>query len=102
MVISRSQLIRRAQSHMFARKTAKLSASLSNFASRGAMALLYSLVAIAPVMGSSKFRMACERPRPKAKAGGAGAAGAAGRGGSGAGSTGGAAAVAGWAGGAAC
>ena len=56
--------------------------------------MLYSLVAVAPVLVSSKFRAACERPSPKAKAGGAGAAGMAGRGGGGAGSTGGATAAA--------
>ena len=52
------------------------------------MALLYSFVAVAPVLGSSKFRTACERPGPKAKAG-AGGAGPAGGGGCGAGRTGG-------------
>ena len=93
------QLKRRARSRMLARKTARLSASPSNLASRGAIALLYNLVAVAPVLGSSKLRMACERPGPKAKAGGAG--GAKGSGG-GAGSTGGGAAAAGCAGGAAC
>ena len=51
------------------------------------MALLYSFVAVAPVLGSSKLSTACERPGPKAKAG-AGGAGPAG-GGSGAGRTGG-------------
>ena len=66
------------------------------------MALLYSLVAVAQVLGSSQFRTACEHPGPKAKAGGAGATGGTGRGCGGAGSTGGAAAAAGWAGGAAC
>ena len=50
----------RAQSRTLTRKTARLSASPSNFASRGVMALLYSLVAVAPVLGSSKFRTACE------------------------------------------
>ena len=51
------------------------------------MALLYSFVAVAPVLGSSKFRTVCERPGPKAKAG-AGGAGPAGGGGCGAGRTG--------------
>ena len=37
-------------------------------ASRGAIALLYSLVAVALVLGSSKLRMVCECPGPKAKA----------------------------------
>ena len=46
--------------------------------------------------------MACERPGPNEKPGGAGAAGEAGGGGGGAGRTGGAAVAAGWAGGAAC
>ena len=51
------------------------------------MALLYSFVAVAPVLGSSKLSTACERPGPKAKAG-AGGAGPA-KGGRGAGRTGG-------------
>ena len=51
------------------------------------MALLYSFVAVAPVLGSSKLSTACEWPGPKAKAG-AGGAGPAG-GGSGASRTGG-------------
>ena len=80
-----------------------MSASPSNFSSRGEIALLYNMVAVAPVLGSSKFRTAYERPGPSAKAGGAGgAAGSAGGGSGGAGSTGGAAAAAGWAGGAGC
>ena len=95
MVMSRCQLKHRARLRTLGRKTARLSTSLSNFTSRGAMALLYSLVAVAPVLGSSKLRMACERPGRKAKAGAASAAGGTGRGGSGAGSTRGAAAAAG-------
>ena len=66
------------------------------------MALLYNLVAVLPVVGSSKLRTACERPSPYAKAGNDGSAGTAGGGGGGAGSTGGAAAATGWAGGATC
>ena len=69
---------------------------------RGEIALLYSLVAVAPELGSSKFRMTSECPGPKAKAGGAGTAGMASRGSSGAGRTGGAAVAVAWAGGAAC
>ena len=61
----------------------------SNFASSGKIALLYSLVAVAPVLGSSKLRTVCECPGPNAKAGGAGAAGTTGGGGGGAGRTGG-------------
>ena len=87
---------------MLARKMAKLSASPLNFASSGEIALLYSLVAVVPVLGSSKLRTACECPGPNAKAGGAGAAGMTGGGGGGVGRTGGAAAVAGWARGAGC
>ena len=59
-------------------------------------------MAVALVLGSSKFRTACECPGPHAKAGGAGAAGIAGGGGSGVGSTRGDTAATGWAGGAAC
>ena len=70
---------------MLARNTAKLSSSPSNFSLRGEIALLYSLVAVAPVLGSSKSRMACERHCPNAKAGGAGATGKAGGGGGGVG-----------------
>ena len=61
--------------------------------------MLYSLVAVVPVLGSSKFRTACEHPGPKAKAGGVGATGMTGGGGSRA-RTRGAAAAAAWAGGA--
>ena len=86
--MSRCQLNLRARSRTLARNTAKLSASPSNLVSSGEMALLYSFVAVAPVLGSSKFRTACERPGPKAKAG-AGGAGPAGGGGCGAGRTGG-------------
>ena len=65
------------------------------------MALLYNLVAVAPVLGLSKFRMACECPGSNTKAGGAGrAASSAGGGGGGTGRTGGATAAAGWVGGA--
>ena len=88
----RCQLKRRARSRTLARKTARLSASPSNLASRGAIALLYNLVAITPVLGSSKLRMACDRPGPNANAGGAGGTGS---GAGGAGSTEGAAAAAG-------
>ena len=63
---------------------------------------MYSLVAVAPVLGSLKSRMACERPGPTATIGGAGAAGMAGGGSGGVGSTRGAVVEAGWAGGAAC
>ena len=107
-VMSQCQLKQRARSRMLARNTAKLSASPSNFSLSGEKALLYSLVPIAPALGSSKSRMACEHPGPTAKAGGAataggaGAAGNASRGGRGAGRTGGAAVAAAWAGGAAC
>ena len=92
--MSRCQLNLRARSRTLARKAAKLSASPSNLVSSGEMALLYSFVAVAPVLGSSKFRTACERPGPKAKAG-AGGAGQAGGGCCGAGRTVGAAAAAG-------
>ena len=71
--MSRCQLKRRARSRMLARKTAKLLASPSNLPSSGDIALLYSFVAVALVLGSSKLRMAWERPRPKAKAGAGGA-----------------------------
>ena len=56
------------------------------------MALLYNLVAVVPVLGSSKLRTVCDRPGPKAKPGGAGGTG---RGAGSAGSTGGTAATAG-------
>ena len=79
---------------------AKLSASLSNFSSRVEIALLYSFVAVALVLGSLKFRMACERPGPKAKASGAGVTGMASGGGRGADSPRGAVAAAGSTGGA--
>ena len=71
-VMRRCQLKRHARSRMLARKTARLSASPSNLASRGAIALLYNLVAVAPVLGSSKLRMTCDRPGLNANAGGAG------------------------------
>ena len=74
-VMSRCQLNLRARSRTLARNTAKLSASPSNLVSSGEMALLYSFDAVVPVLGSSKFRTACERPGPKAGAGGAGPAG---------------------------
>ena len=75
----------------------------SNVSSRGEIALLYNLVGVAPVLGSSKFTTVCERPGPNAKAGGAGGAASSASGGSsGAGRTGGAAAASGWAGGAGC
>ena len=86
------QLKRRAWSCTLARKTAKLSASPSNLVSSGEIALLYSFVAAAPVLGSSKFRTAFEHPGPKAKSG-AGGAGTARGGGCGAGRVGGAAAA---------
>ena len=72
-VMSRCQLKWRARSCTLARKTAKLSASPSNLPSSGKIALLYSFVAVAPVLGSSKFRTAWERPGPNAKAGAGGA-----------------------------
>ena len=76
-VMSCCQLKRRARSRTLTRKTAKLSASPSNLPSSGEIALLYNFVAVAPVLGSSKFRMAWEHPGPKAKAsaGGAGPTG---------------------------
>ena len=82
---------------------AKLSASPLNFSSIGDIALLYSLVVITPVLGLSKFRTACECPRPNAKAGGNGcAAGSASSAGVSMGRTGGATAAAGCARGSSC
>ena len=80
---------------MLARKTAKLSASPSNFPSSGDIALLYIFKDVAPVVGLSMLRTACERPGPQAKAGCAGGAGKAVGGGCGAGTAGGASAAAG-------
>ena len=71
-----------------------MSASSSNLPSSGEIALLYSFVTVAPVLGSSKFRTAWEHPGPNVNAG-AGSAGPAGGGGCGAERAGGAAAAAG-------
>ena len=75
--MSRCQLKQRAQSRTLARNTAKLSASPTNLPSSGEIALLYSFVAVAPVLGSSNFRTAweCHGHKAKAGAGGAGPAG---------------------------
>ena len=70
-VMRRCQLKCRARLRTLAGKIARLSASPLNLASRGAIALLYNLVAIVPVLGSSKLRTACECPGPNAKAGSA-------------------------------